>query len=68
MSKFNVMVLRKKAREMGLDVAKTAKKVDVIRAIQVAEGNSPCFGKDGATCGQLACCWRSDCLEAGKAE
>ena len=38
------------------------KKADLVRSIQTAEGNSPCFEtgqKD--RCGQPDCLWRSDC-------
>ena len=35
------------------------KKESIIRAIQIAEGYSSCFGTATvATCGQAACCWR----------
>lgn len=39
------------------------KKTDLVRAIQQAEGNHPCFGSDSALrCGQLGCLWRTDCV------
>jgi hypothetical protein len=39
-----------------------AKKSDLVRAIQQAEGNLPCFGSDiSGQCGQSACLWREDC-------
>ncbi|GAM10782.1 hypothetical protein OR1_03079 [Geobacter sp. OR-1] len=39
-----------------------AKKSELVRAIQNAEGNEPCFdnGK-AAQCGQESCLWRKDC-------
>ena len=38
------------------------KKVDLIRAIQLAEGNQACFGTGRAQqCGQKECAWREDC-------
>jgi hypothetical protein len=39
-----------------------AKKSELVRAIQQAEGNEPCFdsGK-AAVCGQDSCTWREDC-------
>lgn len=39
-------------------------KTELIRCIQVAEGNFDCFAraKDGQ-CDQMDCCWRQDCLE-----
>jgi MFS superfamily sulfate permease-like transporter len=37
-------------------------KSDLVRAIQVAEGNTPCFGsKNSSECGQSDCLWRADC-------
>lgn len=39
-----------------------AKKSELVRSIQQAEGNEPCFdsGK-AAECGQEGCLWREDC-------
>jgi hypothetical protein len=43
------------------------KKTDLIRAIQLQEGNFDCFGKaTTGECDQLKCCWRSDCLTLRK--
>lgn len=39
-----------------------AKKIDLVRTIQLAEGNQPCFSSGiAATCGQASCLWREDC-------
>jgi hypothetical protein len=49
------------AKNMGLDAAKLTKD-DLIRTIQVKEGNVPCFGVGkAAECGQAVCLWREDC-------
>jgi hypothetical protein len=53
--------IRDKAKNMGI-TTKNVKKVDLIRKIQVEEGNQPCFQSKNADCGQTACCWREDCL------
>ncbi|MDI6791909.1 MAG: Rho termination factor N-terminal domain-containing protein [bacterium] len=53
--------VRKKAKEMGLKAARM-KKADLIRAIQMAEGNSPCFETAGDCCDQTNCYWIDDCL------
>ena len=37
------------------------KKVDLIRAIQSEEGNTPCFKTEVNDCDQTDCCWRGDC-------
>ena len=65
MKKLTIIDIRKMARKLGLAPVKTAKKGEIIRSIQAAEGNTQCFGTGVAkTCGQDKCCWRSDCLEA----
>jgi len=39
-----------------------SKKSDLVRAIQQAEGNTPCFDSNSAgQCGQHDCLWRKDC-------
>ncbi len=49
------------ARERGIQPGKM-KKADLVRAIQQAEGNEPCYASDrAATCGQQDCLWRDDC-------
>lgn len=50
-----------KARKMGIKLQKF-KKIDLIRKIQIEEGNTACFQLNGDTCGQKDCCWRSDCV------
>jgi hypothetical protein len=38
------------------------KKAELVRAIQLAEANSPCFETGQADeCGQDGCLWRTDC-------
>ena len=58
--------IRSKAKEFGLKVAKQTK-VELVRSIQVAEGNFSCFATaaDGV-CDQMACIWREDCFAAAK--
>ena len=53
--------IRKKAKELGVKT-QSSKKVDLIRAIQKAEGNVPCFSTGRKVCDQYTCCWREDCL------
>ena len=53
--------VRIKAKELGLKTAKM-KKEDLIRAVQAAEGNFPCFGTADGACDQSGCCWLDDCL------
>jgi hypothetical protein len=44
-------------------------KTELIRTIQIKEGNFDCYGTacDGE-CDQLECCWREDCFEAARIE
>jgi len=54
--------VREKAKKLGLKTAKM-KKQELIRAIQSAEGNFPCFGTAEGHCDQSGCCWIEDCVE-----
>ncbi len=53
--------IREIAKKHGIKPGK-AKKSELVRAVQQAEGNEPCFdsGK-AARCGQEGCMWRGDC-------
>ena len=53
--------IQEKARALGVRTARV-KKPELIRAIQRAEGNFPCFGTARSDCDQKDCCWRDDCL------
>ena len=65
MKKMTIIELKKRAKEVGLAPAKTAKKNEIIRSVQFHEGNTPCFATGLAdSCGQDMCCWRPDCLGA----
>jgi len=57
-----VKEIKEIAKKMGLQAGKM-KKNDLVRSIQAAEGNAPCFQTGQAeSCGQENCCWRSDCI------
>ena len=58
----NMTTLRKIANQQGVKATNFMKKTEVIRAIQRAEGNAPCFQTDTPGCGQQGCAWREDCL------
>ena len=51
-----------KARVLGIDPERTAR-YHLIRTIQAAEGNKPCFGHSNGGCDQTTCCFRRECLE-----
>lgn len=57
-----VSEIKKRAKSLGVKVAKR-KKAELIRAVQEAEGNFPCFGTAQGYCEQQDCCWRDDCLK-----
>ncbi len=54
--------LKEKAKNLGIKPKIWMKKEVLIRSIQSAEGNSPCFGIAKDYCDQLVCCFRDDCL------
>jgi hypothetical protein len=54
--------VKRKAKELGVKAGKM-RKADLIRSIQVQEGNASCFQADLDRCDQTSCCWRSDCLQ-----
>jgi len=57
-----------KARAKGLGIkAGSKKKTELIRAIQLAEGNFDCFGTAINSCDQTECCFLNDCLAMSKA-
>lgn len=54
--------VRAKAKDMGITPGKM-KKAELICAIQVAEGNTPCYGTSNGECPYTDCCFRVDCLK-----
>ena len=56
--------IKAQAKVLGVRAGRMNKR-DLIRAIQVQEGNFPCFGTaDQGHCDQAACSWRAVCLPA----
>lgn len=58
----NIIQIRKRAKKLGVN-PKGLKKLDLIRAVQKAEGNFECFGTAEGYCDQVKCSWRKDCLK-----
>lgn len=55
--------IRQRAKAIGLTGVGKLRKAELIRRIQQAEGNTRCYGADWRqSCGEMFCCWRSDCL------
>lgn len=57
-----VIQIREKAKALKVKNYSRMRKDDLIRAVQLAEGNTDCF-KRIKECGQMDCLWRSDCQE-----
>ena len=56
----NIKEIREKAKGLGIKNIAKMKKADLIKAIQVQEGNSPCY-QEIVDCRQYDCCWMGDC-------
>jgi hypothetical protein len=57
----NMQDIRAIAKERGVK-SSNLKKVELVQALQAAEGNEQCFGVGkAAECGQEECCWKADC-------
>ncbi|MFH1718847.1 MAG: hypothetical protein ABIF19_15940 [Planctomycetota bacterium] len=58
----NMPEIRTKAMALGLTPGKM-QKTELIHAIQVAEGCTPCYGRSGGRCPYTDCCFMKDCLK-----
>lgn len=58
--------LRSIAKSNGVSPGKLRKR-DLIKSIQVAEGNFDCFATaHNAECDQIGCLWRDDCFDVAQ--
>jgi hypothetical protein len=58
--------VRSIAKSQGINPGKLSK-TELIRSIQMEEGNFDCFASAYAgECDQEDCCWREDCFEAAQ--
>ena len=57
-----VSELKERAEALGLTVGKM-KKVELVHAIQQAEGYAPCFGESEGSCIYTDCYFMHDCLK-----
>ncbi len=55
--------IRSKAKALGIEPGNMGK-AELIRAIQKAEHNEPCFGTAKGQCAHTDCCFRDDCLKS----
>jgi hypothetical protein len=57
----NIERIKEIARDRGLKPGRM-KKADLIRAMQIQEGNPPCYDtRRMADCGEDNCLWRESC-------
>ena len=62
----NLQNVREKAKDIGIKTSKMSK-MDLIRSIQLSEGNFNCFATAGnGECDQMECIWRKDCFASAK--
>lgn len=62
----NMQDIRERAKDFGLKTARMSK-VELIKTIQLAEGNFNCFATAvDNECDQFNCIWRDDCFAAAK--
>lgn len=57
----DMTIVKEKAKALGIKAGKK-NSADLIKSIQTAEGNFPCFKTAGSSCDQQGCLWRTDCL------
>ena len=60
-----VTEIRTKARDLGVKNSARMNKSDLIKAIQTAEGNSPCY-QEIVDCRINDCLWRPECQPPDK--
>lgn len=62
----HMQTVRAIAQERGIKPGRMTK-VDLIRTLQQAEGNTSCFATDeDGSCPQMGCLWREDCQTAAR--
>jgi len=59
----DMTVFKEKAKELGIKAVRK-NSTDLIKSIQQAEGNFPCFKTASGFCDQYDCLWRTDCLSS----
>jgi hypothetical protein len=57
-----VAEIKAKAKGLGINPGKM-RKAELIHAIQLAEGCTPCYGRSNGYCPWTECCWRKDCFK-----
>jgi len=63
--KMDLATVKKMAKGLGLAPGRKTK-VELIHAIQKAEGNFDCFGTAIDYCDQMDCCFKDECLASSR--
>jgi len=62
----NMQEIRERAKDFGIKTGRM-NKVDLVKAIQLSEGNFSCFASaESGECDQMLCVWRDDCFASAK--
>lgn len=62
----NLQNVRDKAKSFGIKTSNMSK-MNLIRSIQLSEGNFNCFATaSNGECDQMECIWRNDCFSSAK--
>jgi hypothetical protein len=62
----NMQQIRKMAKNLGIQT-RQVKKCDLVKSIQIEEGNFDCFATAySGECDQKKCLWKKDCFQLGK--
>lgn len=62
----NMQQIKEKAKVYGIKTSKM-NKMNMIRSIQMMEGNFDCFASASeGECDQMECIWRDDCFDSAK--
>ena len=57
-----LLEIEKMGRSLGINETWKLSKKELIKGIQRKDGNKECFATSTrSVCGQMDCCWRSDC-------
>ena len=54
--------IKAKAKDLGI-APRRMRKAELIHAIQMAEGCTPCFGMSNGQCPSVDCCFMADCVK-----
>lgn len=58
----NMSEIKEMAKPFGIKTS-GMRKAELIKEIQMREGNFPCFGTARDYCDQTNCCFKEDCIE-----